>query len=335
VKQPQPFYRKQTQSWYVQLGKRQVSLGKDEAKAWKKYHKLMAGRRELNPDAPVAAVVDEFLEWVQQEGRSPRTYDYYRRHLESFVRHVGARLTVEDLRPLHVTRWVGAEYSGCGETTRNSVISVVQRAMNWAVKQGIVARSPIQGIEKPPRRRRETFVTADQFKQVLAAVKDKLFSDFVTTLWETGCRPKEAREVEARHFDADRGVWLFERVESKGKRNRRLVVLTDDVKAISARLAKQHKSGPIFRNTDGKPWTKDSLNCRFRRLQKKLGFPVHAYAFRHGFATVALGRGVDSFSVAKLMGHSDTRMVETVYQHLDGNDAFLRNALKRANGGCA
>lgn len=117
MKQPQPFFRKQTQSWYVQLGKRQVPLGKDEAKAWAEYHKLMAGKRDLSPSEPVAAVVDEFLEWAQNE-REPLTYAYYQRYLASFVAAIGARLPVSDLRPLHVTRWVAANYGGCGEPAR-------------------------------------------------------------------------------------------------------------------------------------------------------------------------------------------------------------------------
>jgi len=331
VKQPQPFFRKQTQSWYVQIGKRQVPLGKDKEKAWDEYHKLMAGKRDLSPSEPVTAVVDEFLEWVKKE-KAPLTYSHYQRHLESFVNHVGGQLTVSELRPLHVTRWVGANYSNCGETTRNGVIGTVQRAMNWAVKQGIIDRSPVFGIEKPPRNRREVFITPEQYDEVLALVKDQPFRDYLTILWETGCRPQEARTVEARHFDAKRGVWLFERGESKGKRKRRLVVLSDRAKEITARQAKLYPKGAILRNKKGKAWNKNSLNCRFRRLQKKVDFPVHSYAFRHGFATAALRRGADLFSVAKLMGHSDTKMLEWVYQHLDGNDKYLREALKRANG---
>lgn len=331
MKQPQPFFRKQTQSWYVQVGKRQVPLGKDKAKAWDEYHKLMAGQRTLTPDEPVGVILDEFLDWVKRE-RSALSYAYYKRHLDSFYRFIGPRLTTSDLRPLHVTRWIADSYSKCGETSRNSAISIVQRAMNWAVKQGVIDRSPLYGIEKPPRNRRETFITPEQFEQVLAAIRDQPFREFVTILWETGCRPQEARKVEARHFIADRGIWLFERVESKGKRKRRTVVLSQNAAAITVRLAKANPRGPLLRNTDGKPWTKDALNCRFRRLQEKLGFRVHAYAFRHGFATVALRRGVDSFSVAKLMGHSDTKMLEWVYQHVDSDDEFLRDALNRANG---
>ena len=42
MRQPKPFFRKQTRSWYVQIGKKQVPLGKDEKAAWDKYHQIMA-----------------------------------------------------------------------------------------------------------------------------------------------------------------------------------------------------------------------------------------------------------------------------------------------------
>jgi hypothetical protein len=46
MRQPKPFFRAQTQSWFVQFGKEQVPLGRDEKKAWDKYHDLMSERRK-------------------------------------------------------------------------------------------------------------------------------------------------------------------------------------------------------------------------------------------------------------------------------------------------
>ena len=73
MRQPQPFFRQQTQSWYVQIGKEQTPLGKDKKAAWKEYHKLMAGQRKLFSADPVAFVVDEFLEWVHNHRLHPTT----------------------------------------------------------------------------------------------------------------------------------------------------------------------------------------------------------------------------------------------------------------------
>ena len=46
---------------------------------------------------------------------------------------------------------------------------------------------------------------------------------------------------------------------------------------------------------------------------------------RHTFASWLKQRGVDSFLVAKLMGHRDSKMVEHTYAHLD--DESLRRAM--------
>ena len=60
-RQPRPFFREQTQSWYVQLGKRQFPLGKDEEQALLRYHHLMAGRTEPGPSLTVSRLIDDFL----------------------------------------------------------------------------------------------------------------------------------------------------------------------------------------------------------------------------------------------------------------------------------
>lgn len=154
-------------------------------------------------------------------------------------------------------------------------------------------------------------------------VEDQEFRDFLTAMWETGSRPQEVRIVESHHVDD--GRWVFERKNSKGKRKRRVVYLTTIAKEITLRLMEKHSEGQLFRNTQGRAWTRNSIGLRFRRLEKKLGFPICAYAIRHSWATRQLQRGMPAIIVAKLMGHSDTRMLERVYEHLD--DADLRQAI--------
>ena len=346
MRQPQPFFRKQTQSWYVQIGSKQVPLGKDLESAQRKYHQLMAGQIELSPDTPVVAVLDEFLEWVKNN-QADTTYAFYSRFLTEFAESIGTQAKAAELKPYHVTRWVDSRYAGQSDSTKHGAYRSVERAFNWAKKQGILKHSPVEGMEKPTPGRRETYLTPDQFKIVLAKVAEYErgeggpFYELLVALWDTGCRPQEVRTVEARHFDPQRGIWIFERKLSKGKKRRRVVYLTDRMREISARLVAQFPEGPLFRNGKGKPWTKAAINCRFRHLtgakkgkrQKKnatpLGFPVHAYAFRHGFATDRLQNGVDSTTVATLLGHTSTRMLETVYQHVDANDTYLRSALPK------
>ena len=67
--------------------------------------------------------------------------------------------------------------------------------------------------------------------------------------------------------------------------------------------------GPIFRNTRGRPWNKDSVNCRFDRIKEKTGSKYCLYLFRHTFATRMLESGLDALTVAVLLGHSNPAIV--------------------------
>jgi integrase len=348
---PQPFFRKQTASWYVQIRNKQIALGKDKAAAFQEYHRIMAGERELAPSTPAAIVIDHFLDWVTNN-QAPATYAFYHRHLARFAKFIGASKRVVDLKPYHVTRWVDRDYVGQSDSSKFAAFRSVQRAFNWAKKQGMIALSPVERIDKPTPGRRETYLTPEQYQIVLARVKENErgegpFYELLVTLWETGCRPMEVRTVTAANFDAERGVWIFERKQSKGKKRRRVVYLTPKVREITERLVAKYPTGPIFRNGKGKPWNKNSLNCRFIHLRgqkklrktkgkqkqvKPLPFPVHAYAFRHGFATDRLRNGIDSTTVAGLMGHTTTRMLELCYSHVDAHDDHMKRALNGISG---
>ncbi len=71
---------------------------------------------------------------------------------------------------------------------------------------------------------------------------------------------------------------------------------------------------------------------RGKLTTKKVGFRVIAYGARHSFATNALIKGVDSVTVAHLMGHKDASMVSKVYSHLATNVEFLRQQARTAAG---
>lgn len=56
------------------------------------------------------------------------------------------------------------------------------------------------------------------------------------------------------------------------------------------------------------------------------------YALRHSFATNALRKGVDSLTVAVLLGHKDPSTLARVYQHLNQSPGHLLDQARRAAG---
>jgi hypothetical protein len=69
----------------------------------------------------------------------------------------------------------------------------------------------------------------------------------------------------------------------------------------------------LFLNLYGKPWRTDTIRCRFRHLREKLGLSegVIRFSTRRRFASDAINREKkDSLVVARLLGHSDARMLQ-------------------------
>lgn len=288
-----PWFRAERNAWYVIKGGTRVCLGEHPPDAppprkkknrWvvppailARFHELMAA----NPGAPpartppaagllVAEVFEKFLDWCEKN-RSPRTYEWSRNHIQSFLDSLpDTRLAVDALRPFHVAEWVDAKPTW-GPNHRRGAITAVQRAFSWAEKVGHIRKSPVRHVEKPHPKRREQVLTPAEFDALLGHVHDDAFRDVLVFCWETGCRVQEVRVLEARHYKADRGRFELPPSEAKGKRRWRLIYLTPRAAEVVAPLARRHPDGPIFRNADGNPWDAQAFNNRFWRLQLRTG----------------------------------------------------------------
>lgn len=325
-RRPKPYFGKQTKSWYCSINGRQLPLGKDREATFERFHALMADRSQVQSELTTLYDLSQaYLDWVESN-RKPATYKLHRHYLKEFIGSVGKRMRPSQLKVHDVVK--SHEGLGVGSTTQNGAVAIVQRMLNWGVEQEYLQRNPIKGIRKPRTKRRDVFCTPEQWKRIRQQAKEPLAS-FLDFLFLTGCRPLEARSIEARYLHGD--LIIFPADESKGETEPRVIYLVPEAKAILGRLAKKQPNGVLFRNTRGTPWTKDAIKCQLTRISEKVGFRVIAYGARHSFATQALTEGgVDQISVAHLMGHKDTSMVSRVYSHLAKNPDFLRQQAQRA-----
>ena len=329
-RESKPFFREQTKSWYCSINGKQIPLGKNKADALAKFYELMGRKADLQTDSStVYDLTQTYLDWCQKN-KKPSTYTQHLYFLKSFVESTGKRLRVGQVRKLHLTKWF--EDKTWSSTTRNDAMGVVKRAFNWAMEEGYFTYNPIAKVRKPPAKRRDIFYTADQWEKVRCAAKGPIV-DFLDFLWSTGCRPQEARTLEARHVNDDLVIFAID--ESKGEKYQRVLFLTAESQAIVERLAAKYPTGPLFRNRLGRAWTKDSVKCVLTRISKRVGFRVIAYGAPHGYATNALLNGVDAISVSHLMGHKSPSMVSEVYSHLAQNHDFLRKQSRNASSALA
>ena len=327
ARQPKPFFRKQTKSWYCSIGGKQISLGKDREAAHQKFHELMTDRDSVSGDLVTLYDLSQtYLDWCLGN-RKKTTYDKHLLYLKSFIGQVGKRLKIAQLKQFHLTKWRDANPSW-SDNSAHDAISIVQRMINWAIEENYLRRSPIPKVKKPRRKRRDVVYTDAQWKQIMDAA-GKSVVDLLDFLYLTGCRPKEARCLEAKHIHDD--LIIYPADESKGETEPRVIYLSPEAQAIVDRLAAAQPTGPIFRNARDNPWIKNAVKCATTRITKKVGFRVIAYGARHSYATNALTQGgVDPVSLAHLMGHKDTAMVSRVYSHIAKNPDFLRQQAKKA-----
>jgi integrase len=390
MRKPKPFYRKQTGSWYIELADKQHNLGvkgqqccvgKDcdcehrdkaleAAGALRKELKQKRKRDQIERVNPqVAELIDAFLLWVKAN-QKPRTFQFYDWHLSKFkawiVSQPNGRLAIRSLSDSVVESWLAKCYGDCGPNYRLQAVRTIVRVGNWAKQQKLIRRNPIKGIKRPKSQpRKNTYIQPADLKRALAAAG--VASDALLFLKLTGCRPKEMRDAEARHFDPQGKCLEFPADESKGEQEPRTILLDDDALAMIQRLALKYPAGPLFRNEDDNGWTCSALNCACRRIELKTGekdsvpqpfkikgvvqlikrgknkgkvqmrnikkvkpgtgIKISPYRLRHTWATDAAVAGKNILLVAKLMGHKDLTMLNKVYARLEAKSDDLRAAL--------
>jgi integrase len=341
MRRPEPWYRASKGAWYVQFGDKQVRLSKGpkdetEEAAFDAYYKLMAQQPENMPKGEellVALICDLFLEH-SKSNHEPATYALYQHFLQSFCKPYG-RSAVQDLKPFHVTRWLDQHPKW--KASRRHAALAVKRAFAWADKQGLLSPSPFQSLAVEPNNRRTRVLTPDERAEIFAAIKDEQFREFLQAMFETGCRPGEVASVTAADADLNLGVWVLQKHKTAKKTKKpRVIYLTPVMVELTRKLMAKNPEGPLFRGPRGrKPFTRNGIRCRFKRLREKLPHLKHfvAYSARHTWATQALVNGVGVAQVAELMGHSDTSMVSKVYSHLADQVGHLRDMAKKAVGG--
>jgi integrase len=279
--------------------------------------------------ATAGHVVRAFLKHSRAE-HTADTADWYENLLTPFVElHGKVRLT--RLKKKHVTAWL--KHKGYNPTSANRALGALKRAFNWAVEEEHIPKNPVAHVRKPKSLVRDRTLTPEERQLILAAARGPAFRMFVRGLTLTGCRPGEVAKVTAADVDLDRGLWVLQQHKTVKKTGKpRVVHLSPEAVELTRELMARHPEGPLFRNSQGKPWTVNAVRIRFRNLREK--HPelkgIVAYTYRSSFATDALEHGVPDATVAALLGHTNTDTLHKYYARLSGRLDHLKEAAARA-----
>ena len=145
---------------------------------------------------------------------------------------------------------------------------------------------------------------------------------FMAFLVYTGMRPEEIRGIRWEDIHLDRSYGEVKCAvtyptnnhphigKPKTEHSERIILLTSTMQEI----LRPYERAEGFVCGGEEPWCYSRARRTYRNAFRHLGITGHCpYDFRTTFATQLKESGMNSCAIADLMGHADTRMVETVY----------------------
>lgn len=328
-----PFFRSSHQCWYLKdKAGRFIRLDPDEETAFELWRQMLAGRFTEGPKVRIKTLVRLYLE-AHEYRKGEKRFSINWSYLKQFSAALGNK-QVDSLQVNDVMAWANEKKPKVdvwSATTQKDAIRVVKGLFRWARDEGIIEKNPVVRLKAPAARPRNATITPQQHAAMISEASPALRLYLIAS--RCGARPRQIREVTARNVSADGRLWVFEDHKTRHKTNRPLVVyLPPCLQTLTRLLVRIHPEGPLFRNTHGSAWTKDSVARAILRARDRAKLPasVIAYAYRHTFATQSLLNGVSLAEVAELLGHSDVRMVGQIYGHLDRHKSHMVEAAAKA-----
>lgn len=203
----------------------------------------------------------------------------------------------------------------------NRVLTTLKAALNRAHDEHKIASDAgwrrVKSFKGVDAARVRYLTTAEATRLINGA--DAEFRPLVQAGLLTGCRFGELAAITAGDFNPDSRT-LHIRTSKSGKG--RHVVLTDEGAEFFRGLAAGRSAGELLLpKADGGKWGRSHQARPMRDACERAGIKpaVGFHTLRHTWASLSVMAGLPLLLVAKNLGHSDTRMVEKHYGHMEAN----------------
>jgi integrase len=270
-------------------------------------------------------LVREWLLDLQVLGRSPKTIDWYRKHVHGYFRERSVR-TLDQLTAKELKGYLAAiQARGLAENTVHGAFQTLKALANWAVREGYSVDAALLRVRAPKVavKEMETYTPA-QLKTIFEATPAAWSILAVQILLGTGMRLGELCALELEDVEDDGETMFLKIRRGKGAKFRRVPVshrLRRELLRYVNRMRPDSASPNLLLLRDGRPVDVECVSDLFQRTRRRIGFRVHAHKFRHTFATEYLRNGGEIERLRRILGHTTYVMVMR-YVHLDKGDLY-------------
>ncbi len=199
----------------------------------------------------------------------------------------------------------------------NRILSQLKAALNLAYNEELVEAKPwervkpFQGVERP----RRWFLTMEEVPRFVAACEPESFRELAMAALYCGASYGELTRLTREHYFAEAGVLMIERAKTGVTAQ---IPLAGEATEFFAQIVARRGPGELlFQREPGRGWRTNEQQRPFRAAMERAGLTGGSFhGLRHTFASHAVMRGWSLSVVARVLGHTSTRMVERHYGHL-------------------
>jgi len=327
--------------------KRRYVTGKTREEARQKLTKAMADRDGGLVFEDKGLTVEDYIErWLKDSVRDTvrqSTYETYEYMTYPHIVPALGRIKLKALTPVHVRSFYREKLdAGLSSATVRKIHSVLQKALDQAVSDGLIPRNAAKGIKLPQGKTKEIRpLSPDEVGTLLEAARgDRLEALYVLAI-HTGLREGELLALRWEDVDLEGAVLRVSQTLTrdggkvsvgppKTKNSRRTVSLTERaVEVLRGHLTRQleemervgslyRPGGLVFANEVGGIINPSNLrNLSLKALLERAGLPpIRFHDLRHTCATLMLSKNVNPKVASEMLGHSTIAITLDTYSHV-------------------
>jgi integrase len=279
-----------------------------------------------------------------------RTQESYTSIVERHLIPALGKIALIDLQAQNIQGYYAKKLSdgradGKGGLSARSVVyhhRILSKALDYAVKMGLVVRNVAKVVE-PPRVARVTMQTLspEEVSRFLDVARDTDYYVYFAILLYTGLRRGELLALRWRNLDLGSGKLSvvetayrlgsgeYRIKEPKTPQSRRTVVLPHslvellkvyrfDQELLRIQLGISLNADDfVFIRSDGSPINPNAVTLAFRRIIKKAGLKdIRIHDLRHTHASLMLKAGIHPKVVSERLGHANIGITLDIYSHV-------------------
>jgi integrase len=281
----------------------------------------------------VGQFIDRYIADVATHTLKPKTLQEYKYLIRLHIKPALGSTRLAKLTPIHVQRFYSEKLnSGLSKRTVQFMHSVLHKALEQALKWGMVVRN-VSDLVDPPNPKRKAPVTwnQEQVRRFLDHVQDHRWYPIYVLAVYCGFREGEVlgihfedvdllhAKIYVRHavqYIIGQGLVITEPKSDSGKRPVSLpgyahTVLTDYL------IQQTRTQGLVFVTKNDTPISPRNLVRHFKEATEQAGLPeIRFHDLRHTHASLLLAAGVHPKLVQERLGHSQISLTMDTYSHL-------------------